>query len=210
MGSVSARTPSKSNSNASQLTAGSACGRLRVRQNRFEQFPRYNSLMIKPTEKIWHNGRFIKWDDAKIHVLAHVTSYGSSVFEGVRCYATTAGSGDFPRCASICAGCTIRPRSTASRFPTRSTKLRNAMVEVVRSQQDGILLSPPAGDPRLRRRGRVCRQGQPHRNLHCVLGVGQVSGRRSAWKKVWTCAFRAGRAWLPIPCPLCPRPARTI
>ena len=51
--------------------------------------------MIKATEKIWHNGKLIKWDDAKIHVLAHVTSYGSSVFEGVRCYATTRGPAIF-------------------------------------------------------------------------------------------------------------------
>src|ERR1700689_4716420 len=51
--------------------------------------------MLKPTEKIWHNGRLINWDDAKIHVLAHVTSYGSSVFEGIRCYATTSGPAIF-------------------------------------------------------------------------------------------------------------------
>ena len=51
--------------------------------------------MLKPTEKIWHNGRFIAWDDAKIHVLSHVTSYGSSVFEGVRCYSTPAGPAIF-------------------------------------------------------------------------------------------------------------------
>jgi len=51
--------------------------------------------MLKPTEKIWHNGRFIAWDDAKIHVLAHVTSYGSSVFEGVRCYDTIHGPAIF-------------------------------------------------------------------------------------------------------------------
>jgi branched-chain amino acid aminotransferase len=51
--------------------------------------------MLKPTEKIWHNGRFIAWDDAKIHVLSHVTSYGSSVFEGVRCYSTEAGPAIF-------------------------------------------------------------------------------------------------------------------
>src|SRR5580704_5070352 len=51
--------------------------------------------MLKPTEKIWHNGRFINWDDAKIHVLSHVTSYGSSVFEGVRCYATKSGPAIF-------------------------------------------------------------------------------------------------------------------
>ena len=50
---------------------------------------------MKPTEKIWHNGRFIDWQDAKIHVLSHVVSYGSSVFEGIRCYATPHGPAIF-------------------------------------------------------------------------------------------------------------------
>jgi branched-chain amino acid aminotransferase len=47
--------------------------------------------MLTPTEKIWHNGRFIRWEDATIHVLSHVVSYGSSVFEGIRCYSTAVG-----------------------------------------------------------------------------------------------------------------------
>ena len=51
--------------------------------------------MLTPTEKIWHNGRLIKWDDAKIHVLSHVVSYGSSVFEGLRCYETANGPAIF-------------------------------------------------------------------------------------------------------------------
>ncbi|HXS94397.1 MAG TPA: branched-chain amino acid transaminase [Candidatus Limnocylindrales bacterium] len=51
--------------------------------------------MLKPTEKIWHNGRFIRWEDATIHVLAHVVSYGSSVFEGIRCYSTPKGPAFF-------------------------------------------------------------------------------------------------------------------
>jgi branched-chain amino acid aminotransferase len=51
--------------------------------------------MLTPTEKIWHNGHFIAWDDAKIHVLSHVVSYGSSVFEGIRCYATPSGPAIF-------------------------------------------------------------------------------------------------------------------
>jgi branched-chain amino acid aminotransferase len=51
--------------------------------------------MLTPTEKIWHNGRFIDWDDAKIHVLAHVVNYGTSVFEGIRCYSTPAGPAIF-------------------------------------------------------------------------------------------------------------------
>ncbi|MEQ1946908.1 MAG: branched-chain amino acid transaminase [Bryobacteraceae bacterium] len=47
--------------------------------------------MINATEKIWRNGEWINWNDATIHVLAHVTSYGSSVFEGIRCYDTPNG-----------------------------------------------------------------------------------------------------------------------
>jgi branched-chain amino acid aminotransferase len=51
--------------------------------------------MLTPTEKIWHNGRFIPWKDATVHVLAHVVSYGSSVFEGIRCYSTPSGPAVF-------------------------------------------------------------------------------------------------------------------
>ena len=50
---------------------------------------------MKATEKIWRNGEFIAWDDAKIHVLSHVVSYGSSVFEGIRCYETASGPAVF-------------------------------------------------------------------------------------------------------------------
>lgn len=55
----------------------------------------YNEPMLTPTEKIWHNGRFIPWEQAQIHVLSHVVSYGTSVFEGIRCYATVSGPAIF-------------------------------------------------------------------------------------------------------------------
>jgi branched-chain amino acid aminotransferase len=51
--------------------------------------------MLTPTAKIWHNGRFIRWEDATVHVLSHVVSYGSSVFEGIRCYSTPQGPAVF-------------------------------------------------------------------------------------------------------------------
>src|SRR3982750_5003064 len=47
--------------------------------------------MLTPTKKIWRNGKFINWEDANIHILSHVVSYGSSVFEGIRCYETSRG-----------------------------------------------------------------------------------------------------------------------
>ena len=50
---------------------------------------------MKETEKIWMNGEFVDWADAKIHVGAHGLHYGSGVFEGIRCYETDAGPAVF-------------------------------------------------------------------------------------------------------------------
>ena len=44
---------------------------------------------------IWFNGKLIPFEDANIHVLSHVIHYGTSVFEGIRCYQTGKGSGVF-------------------------------------------------------------------------------------------------------------------
>ncbi len=44
---------------------------------------------------IWFNGKLIPYDEANIHVLSHVIHYGTSVFEGIRCYQTERGSGVF-------------------------------------------------------------------------------------------------------------------
>src|ERR1700745_2449717 len=52
-------------------------------------------MPVQKTEKIWHNGKWITWDDARIHVLSHVVSYGSAVFEGIRCYDTKQGPAIF-------------------------------------------------------------------------------------------------------------------
>lgn len=45
--------------------------------------------------KIWYDGKLVAWEDATLHVLSHVVHYGSSVFEGVRCYDLPAGPGVF-------------------------------------------------------------------------------------------------------------------
>src|SRR5580704_16177539 len=52
-------------------------------------------MAIQKTEKIWHNGKLIRWEDATIHVMSHVVHYGSSVFEGVRCYQLPSGPAIF-------------------------------------------------------------------------------------------------------------------
>ena len=44
---------------------------------------------------VWHNGKIIPWQEATIHVMSHVINYGSSIFEGIRCYNTKRGSAIF-------------------------------------------------------------------------------------------------------------------
>jgi branched-chain amino acid aminotransferase len=51
--------------------------------------------MLQTTEKIWMDGKFVPWNDAKVHVLAHTLHYGTGVFEGIRCYKTDSGSAVF-------------------------------------------------------------------------------------------------------------------
>src|SRR5919107_1945154 len=45
--------------------------------------------------EVWHDGEFIAWNDARVHVMSHVLHYGSSVFEGIRCYKTRRGPAVF-------------------------------------------------------------------------------------------------------------------
>jgi branched-chain amino acid aminotransferase len=47
------------------------------------------------TAKIWRDGQFVDWADATIHVMSHAVHYGSSVFEGIRCYETPQGGAIF-------------------------------------------------------------------------------------------------------------------
>ena len=50
---------------------------------------------MRETEKIWMNGEFVDWADAKIHVGTHGLHYGTGVFEGIRCYETPRGPAVF-------------------------------------------------------------------------------------------------------------------
>ncbi|MGH9449507.1 MAG: branched-chain amino acid transaminase [Terriglobia bacterium] len=52
-------------------------------------------MAIDYYENVWHNGKFIPWSEATIHVASHVVHYGSGVFEGIRCYKTEHGPAIF-------------------------------------------------------------------------------------------------------------------
>lgn len=52
-------------------------------------------MPITPTKYIWFNGELVPWEKATVHVMTHALHYGSSVFEGIRCYDTPKGPAVF-------------------------------------------------------------------------------------------------------------------
>lgn len=42
--------------------------------------------MVQKMEKIWMDGKFIRWEEANVHILTHSLHYGLAIFEGIRCY----------------------------------------------------------------------------------------------------------------------------
>ena len=52
-------------------------------------------MPITPTKYIWFNGELVPWEKATVHVMTHALHYGSSVFEGIRCYSTPKGPAVF-------------------------------------------------------------------------------------------------------------------
>ena len=52
-------------------------------------------MAIKATKFIWMDGKLVKWEDAKIHILTHALHYGSAVFDGIHSYKTGKGTAVF-------------------------------------------------------------------------------------------------------------------
>jgi len=48
-------------------------------------------MTTNTADYIWFNGKMVPWADANVHVLTHAMHYGTSVFEGIRCYNTPKG-----------------------------------------------------------------------------------------------------------------------
>ncbi len=86
------------------------------------------------TSKIWRDGRLVGWEDATIHVMSHVVHYGSSVFEGIRCYETPGGPAIFRLPEHLRR---LRDSCTIYRMPLRYSldTLAQACVETVAANE---------------------------------------------------------------------------
>jgi branched-chain amino acid aminotransferase len=85
--------------------------------------------------QIWFNGRLIPFEEASVHVLSHALHYGSSVFEGIRCYETDQGSGIFrlqEHMRRLCDSAKIYRMD----LPYSQEELENAAIETI--QESGL------------------------------------------------------------------------
>jgi branched-chain amino acid aminotransferase len=99
--------------------------------------------MVDKVKRIWLEGEFIDWDDAKVHILTHTMHYGVGAFEGVRAYKRLDGSTTIFRLAEhisrlydSCKLVMIEPRFTPA-------QLSQACVELLReNKMDEAYLRP--------------------------------------------------------------------
>lgn len=57
--------------------------------------PHHGSERLQGADWVWKDGAFVRWDDARVHLLSLAVQFGSSVFEGIRCYETPDGPAIF-------------------------------------------------------------------------------------------------------------------
>jgi branched-chain amino acid aminotransferase len=91
-------------------------------------------MAIDYYEKVWHNGKFIPWQDATLHVASHVVSYGTCLFEGIRCYETPQGPAIFrlkDHAQRLVDSCKIYRME----LPYSAADLQQAMTDLVRTNR---------------------------------------------------------------------------
>ena len=49
------------------------------------------SSEVLRADKIWLDGKLVKWDEGQVHIMTHALHYGLGVFEGIRAYKTKDG-----------------------------------------------------------------------------------------------------------------------
>lgn len=102
-------------------------------------------MAIASSKYIWHNGKLVPWEQATAHVLSHALHYGSSVFEGIRVYATPLGSRVF-RLTDHIKRLFYSARIYRMQIPFSESEITEACKYVVKQNglEDGAYLRPIA------------------------------------------------------------------
>jgi len=96
---------------------------------------------MEKTSKIWMDGEFVDWNDAKVHVLAHGLNYGTGVFEGIRVYETSKGPAVFrlkEHVKRLVDGCKVM----CFDIPYTEEQIREAIKETIRVNKKVDYIKP--------------------------------------------------------------------
>ncbi len=107
---------------------------------------------------MWMDGEFVPWEDAKVHVFTHALHYGSSVFEGIRAYATKQGPAVF-RLHDHMVRFMHSARTMRMELPYTVEELEQAVVDTIaKNKLDACYIRPLAfrGYEKLGLDGRGC------------------------------------------------------
>ena len=111
-------------------------------------------------KKIWLDGRFVPWDEARVHVLTHTLHYGLGVFEGIRCYRTADGRSAVFRLEDHLRRLYDSARINLMEVPYPASELEDAVLEALRANDlaegyirplvfigDGVMGLHPGANP---------------------------------------------------------------
>ncbi len=93
---------------------------------------------------IWMNGKFVAWDDAKVHVLSHTIHYGNGVIEGTKAYKTAKGYAIF-RLNEHTKRLKESAKMTLINIPYTVEEMCQAQIDLIRKNEftgDNVYLRP--------------------------------------------------------------------
>ena len=100
--------------------------------------------LMDAAKYIWMNGKFVAWEDAKVHVLTHTIHYGNGVIEGTKAYKTEKGYAIF-RLNDHTKRLLESAKMTMINIPYSVEELNQAQIELVRKNEftgDNVYLRP--------------------------------------------------------------------
>jgi len=91
--------------------------------------------MSLKTESIWMDGKLVRWEDAKVHVLTHALHYGTAYFEGIRCYLLADGRSAVFRLAEHTRRLVDSGKILGFPIPYTEEQLNRATLDVIRANK---------------------------------------------------------------------------
>ena len=167
-------------------------------------------MPIPATKYIWFNGKLVPWEKATVHVLSHALHYGSSVFEGVRAYASDKGVAIF-RLAEHTRRLFDSARIYRITIPFTPEQINAACHETVavNGLKNGAYLRPVA----FRGYGEIGVAPKVEPPVEVAVAAwewGKYLGADSEAAGVDVCVCPRGSAWRPTPSLPWPRPRAII